>query len=351
MTHITRKPPAKAKAKTKSAAKATTSATIAPPDGTQIPRYAGANTFCRLPELRDVARADVAVIGIPYDSGTSFRPGARFGPQAIRQASRHLRTNYHPAYAAEPFATNQCADGGDIACNPFNIGEAMAAIEEQATAFYARARHLIALGGDHSIALPLLRCVNQQFGKVALVHFDAHLDTWDTYFGEPCTHGTPFRRAAEEGLFCPNTSMHIGIRGPLYSRQDLVDDADFGFKTVHCDELQTTGFSAVVTKIKKRVGKMPVYLSIDIDVLDPAHAPGTGTPEVAGLSSRELVNLVRAFAGLQIVGADIVEVAPAYDHAEITALAAATLAYEMCNLFAVSNGSGSARATRSTGKK
>lgn len=311
-----------------------TNKTITPPDGTLIPRYAGANTFCRLPELRDAPNAAVAFVGVPYDSGTSFRPGARFGPQAIRQASRHLRTNYHPAYEAEPFRTLQFADAGDIACNPFNISEAMASIEQGADDLLQKVQHLITLGGDHSIALPLLRSVNKKFGTVALVHFDAHLDTWDTYFGEPCTHGTPFRRAAEEGLFCQKTSMHIGIRGPLYSRQDLIDDEEFGFKIVHCDEFQNDGLAAVIAKIKKRVGNTPLYLSIDIDVLDPAHAPGTGTPEIAGMSSRELVNILRAFAGLNLVGADIVEVAPAYDHAEITALTAATTAYEISNLFA-----------------
>lgn len=309
--------------------------TVTPPDGTVIPRYAGANTFCRLPELRDVARAQVAIVGIPYDAGTSYRPGARFGPQAIRQASRHLRANYHPAYDAEPFRARQAADAGDIACNPFKISEAIATIEREADKLLATVDHLIALGGDHSIALPLLRAVRRKFGKVALVHFDAHLDTWDTYFGEPCTHGTPFRRAAEEGLFCPDTSMHIGIRGPLYSRQDLVTDAEFGFKTVHCDEFGRDGMAAVIDKVMRRVGSAPVYLSIDIDVLDPAHAPGTGTPEIAGMSSRELVGVLRGFAGKTIVGADVVEVAPAYDHAEITALAAATLTYELCNLLAL----------------
>ena len=307
---------------------------IPPVSGTVVPRYAGPATFCRLPEIRDVSYCDVAILGIPFDSGTSYRPGARFGPQAIRQASRHLRTNFHPAYGTEPFKTLQVADAGDVACNPYNIEEAIGQIEAAADEVLTRASALLSLGGDHTIAVPLLRAVNKVAGRVALVHFDAHLDTWDTYFGAPYTHGTPFRRAAEENLFDETASMHVGIRGPLYSPDDLERDAELGFKTIHCDELQSHGVEHVVERIRQRVGGQPLYLSIDIDVLDPAHAPGTGTPEIAGLSSRELVNIIRGLQGLDLVGADIVEVAPAYDHAEITSLAAATIAYEMINLAA-----------------
>lgn len=308
---------------------------IGPVDGTKVPRFAGPSTFARLPELRDAPRCDVAVVGVPFDAGTSYRPGARFGPQAIRQASRHLRTRYHPAYDAEPFATQQVADAGDIACNPFNIAEAIEQIQAGAVDLLGKvSAGIVSLGGDHTIAVPLLRAVHHHHGPVALVHFDAHLDTWDTYFGAPYTHGTPFRRAAEEGLFLDYASMHVGIRGPLYSRDDLKRDAELGFKVVHCDELQTDGIESVVERIRQRVGEHPLYLSIDIDVLDPAHAPGTGTPEIAGMSTRELLQVFRGMAGLNIVAADIVEVAPAYDHAEITALAGATIAFEMANLFA-----------------
>lgn len=308
---------------------------IGPVDGTKVPRFAGPSTFARLPELRDAPRCDVAVVGVPFDAGTSYRPGARFGPQAIRQASRHLRTRYHPAYDAEPFATQQVADAGDIACNPFNIAEAIEQIQAGAVDLLGKvSAGIVSLGGDHTIAVPLLRAVHHHHGPVALVHFDAHLDTWDTYFGAPYTHGTPFRRAAEEGLFLDYASMHVGIRGPLYSRDDLKRDAELGFKVVHCDELQTDGIESVVERIRQRVGEHPLYLSIDIDVLDPAHAPGTGTPEIAGMSTRELLQVFRGMAGLNIVAADIVEVAPAYDHAEITALAGATIAFEMTNLFA-----------------
>ncbi len=307
---------------------------IQPVSGTVVPRYAGPSTFCRLPELRDVPYCDVAILGVPFDAGTSYRPGARFGPQAIRQASRHLRTNFHPAYDTEPFKTLQVADAGDVACNPFNIEEAIGQIEAAADELFKQAPAIVSLGGDHTIAVPLLRAVNKVAGQVALVHFDAHLDTWDTYFGAPYTHGTPFRRAAEEKLFNEAASMHVGIRGPLYSSDDLARDEELGFKTVHCDELQNHGVEHVVERIRNRVGSTPLYLSIDIDVLDPAHAPGTGTPEIAGLSSRELVNIIRGLQGCNLVAADIVEVAPAYDHAEITSLAAATIAFEMVNLIA-----------------
>ena len=297
---------------------------IPPVSGTLVPRYAGPSTFCRLPELRDVPYCDVAILGIPFDSGTSYRPGARFGPQAIRQASRHLRTNFHPAYDTEPFTTLQVADAGDVACNPYNIEAAIAQIEAAAAELYQQAPVIVSLGGDHTIAVPLLRALHKKSGPVALLHFDAHLDTWDTYFSAAYTHGTPFRRAAEEGLFNEAASMHVGIRGPLYSSDDLARDEELGFKTVHCDELQSHGVEHVVERIRDRVGDNPLYLSIDIDVLDPAHAPGTGTPEIAGLSSRELVNIIRGLQGANLVGT------------EITSLAAATLAFEMINLVACS---------------
>ena len=307
---------------------------IQPVSGTIVPRFAGPSTFARLPELRDVSRCDIAILGIPFDAGTSYRPGARFGPQSIRQASRHLRTQYHPSYDTEPFVEQQVADAGDISCNPFNIEEAVGQIQMAATEMLGKVDSIISLGGDHTIALPLLRAVNHFHGPVALVHFDAHLDTWDTYFGAPYTHGTPFRRAAEERLFLDHASMHVGIRGPLYSRDDLDNDEELGFKVVHCDEFQKEGLDHVASRIKERVGDNPMYLSIDIDVLDPAHAPGTGTPEIAGISSRELLGVLREFDGLNIISADVVEVSPAYDHAELTSLAAATIVYEIINLLA-----------------
>tara|TARA_Y100001970_G_C14152065_1_gene813294 strand:- start:241 stop:1206 length:966 start_codon:yes stop_codon:yes gene_type:complete len=307
---------------------------IQPVSGKIVPRYAGPSTFARLPELRDVQNCDIAILGIPFDAGTSYRPGARFGPHSVRQASRHLRTNYHPFYKTEPFAELQVADAGDISCNPFNIEEAVSQIQNSSDQLLEKIASIISIGGDHTVALPLLRTVNKYNGPVALIHFDAHLDTWDTYFGAPYTHGTPFRRAAEEKLFLDHSSMHVGIRGPLYSSEDLIIDEELGFKVIHCDELQENGVEHVVKRIKDRVGDNPIYLSIDIDVLDPAHAPGTGTPEVGGMTSRELLGVLRGLTGLKIISADVVEVAPAYDHAELTSLAAATIVFELINLLA-----------------
>ena len=308
---------------------------IQPVSGTVVPRYAGPSTFARLPELRDVEDCDVAIIGVPFDAGTSYRPGARFGPQSVRQASRQLRTNYHPNYDVEPFKVQQVADAGDIACNPFDIDEAIKQIEKGSTELLQKVGSIVTIGGDHTIALPLLRSINKKVGgPVALVHFDAHLDTWDTYFGAPYTHGTPFRRAREEKVFLDDASMHIGIRGPLYSTNDLKNDRELGFKTIHCDEFQTNTIDQIVKRIKDRIGNNPLYISIDIDVLDPAHAPGTGTPEVAGMTTREILNVLRGLAGSQLVSADVVEVAPAYDHAELTSTAAATIVYELINIIA-----------------
>ena len=308
---------------------------IQPVSGTIVPRYAGPSTFARLPELREVEECGVAILGVPFDAGTSYRPGARFGPQSVRQASRQLRTNYHPNYDVEPFKVQQVADAGDIACNPFDIDEAIKQIEKGSTELLQKVGSIVTIGGDHTIALPLLRSINKKVGgPVALVHFDAHLDTWDTYFGAPYTHGTPFRRAREEKLFLDDASMHIGIRGPLYSTNDLKNDRELGFKTIHCDEFQTNTIDQIVKRIKDRIGNNPLYISIDIDVLDPAHAPGTGTPEVAGMTTREILNVLRGLAGSQLVSADVVEVAPAYDHAELTSTAAATIVYELINIIA-----------------
>ena len=304
-----------------------------PPDGRTVPRFAGPDTFARLPRLQDVGRADVAVLGIPFDAGVSYRPGARFGPAAVRAGSKLLRP-YNPALDVTPWAGGQVADAGDLAVNPFDIGEAIGQIESGANAALGSAGRLIALGGDHTVALPLLRATAARHGPVALIHFDAHLDTWDTYFGAPYTHGTPFRRAVEEGLLALDSSAHVGVRGPLYSSADLTDDAGLGFATVSTAEVARRGVDEAVDRIRERAGRRPVYLSVDIDVLDPAHAPGTGTPEPGGLTSRELQFILRGLDGLHLVGADVVEVSPPYDHAELTALAAANVAYEMLSLFA-----------------
>jgi agmatinase len=310
---------------------------IGAPDGRQRPRYVGPDTFARLPRLQDVERAGVAILGVPFDSGVSYRPGARFGPAAIRAGSKLLRP-YHAPLEVEPWYVHQVADAGDLAPNPFDIGEAIAQIEAGAAATLGRGDRILALGGDHTIALPLLRVAKRGQGPIALVHFDAHLDTWDTYFGAAYTHGTPFRRAFEEGLLASERSVHVGIRGSLYGTTDLEDDAGFGFEIVSTADVARAGIDTAIERIRGRVGDSPVYLSIDIDVLDPAHAPGTGTPEPGGLSSREMMLILRGLAGLPIAGVDVVEVAPPYDHAELTALAAANLAYECLALFALSPG-------------
>jgi agmatinase len=307
---------------------------VGPPSGLELPRYAGPDTFARLPRLDDVGRAAVAILGVPFDSGTTYRPGARFGPQALRAGSKLLRP-FHPQLDVHPWDVHQVADAGDIGVNPFDLLEAVATIEAAARALLGRADRIVTLGGDHTIALPLLRALHAQHGPIALVHFDAHLDTWDTYFGAPYTHGTPFRRATEEGLLALESSAHVGIRGPLYAQSDLDSDRDLGFAVLTTMEVARVGADAAVDRIRARVGDRPVYLSVDIDVLDPAHAPGTGTPEPGGLTTRELQMILRGLDGLNLVGGDVVEVAPAYDHAELTALAGANVAYEFLALLAL----------------
>ncbi|HEY8985245.1 MAG TPA: agmatinase, partial [Streptomyces sp.] len=250
-----------------------------PVDSSRIPRYAGPATFARLPRLDEVGgKADVAVVGVPFDSGVSYRPGARFGGNAIREASRLLRP-YNPAQDASPFALAQVADGGDIAVNPFDINEAVETVEAAAGQLLDGGARLMTLGGDHTIALPLLRAVARKHGPVALLHFDAHLDTWDTYFGAEYTHGTPFRRAVEEGILDTSALSHVGTRGPLYGKQDLTDDEKMGFGIVTSADVMRRGVDEVADQLRQRVGDRPLYVSIDIDCLDPAHAPGTGTPE------------------------------------------------------------------------
>ena len=306
---------------------------VGPVDASRVPRFAGIATFARLPRLEDVGRADVAVMGVPFDAGVSYRPGARFAPAAVREASRLLRP-YHPGLDVSPFAALQVADAGDVVCNPFNIPEALDAVAASAGTLLDAGSKIVTVGGDHTIALPLLREMHRKHGPVSLLHFDAHLDTWDSYFGADYTHGTPFRRAFEEGLLDTEAVSHVGIRGPLYSKQDLTDDARMGFGIVTSMDVMNQGVPAVVQALRERVGDRPLYISIDIDCLDPAHAPGTGTPEAGGMTSRELLAILRGLDGCNLVSADVVEVAPAYDHADITAVAASHVAYELISLMA-----------------
>lgn len=306
---------------------------VGPVDASVHPRYAGIATFARLPRIEDVPRADIAVVGIPFDSGVSFRPGARFGPSHVRESSRLLRP-YNPAQDVSPFAAAQVVDAGDIPANPFDIDAAVTEIEAAATALGDRVERIVTVGGDHTIALPLLRAVTKKHGPVAVLHFDAHLDTWDTYFGAPVTHGTPFRRASEEGLIDLTASCHVGTRGPLYSKQDLDDDERLGFSIVSSVDIEVDGVEAAIERVRRRIGDRPLYISIDIDVLDPAHAPGTGTPEAGGMTSRELLRMLRALGDRNVVGADVVEVSPAYDHAQVTGIAASHVVYELVSLMA-----------------
>lgn len=304
-----------------------------PVDGQASPRYSGLTTFARLPRSEDVVSPEISIVGVPFDSAVTYRPGARFAPSAIREASRLLKP-YNPAMQVYPFASVQVADAGDIDCNPFSIEQAHQQIEAGVKQLISDRKRAVILGGDHSLALPALRAVTSVHGPVALVHFDAHLDTWDTYFDAPYTHGSPFRRAFEEGLLVKEKSVHLGIRGTLYDEQDLRDDSDMGFTIIDTRAFSELGAEAAMRRVLEHVGDAPIYLSIDIDVVDPGLAPGTGTPEPGGLLSRELIDAVRLFRGSNLVGADIVEVLPAYDHAGVTALTAATLGYEIISVFA-----------------
>lgn len=305
---------------------------VGPPDSEAMPRFAGLTTFARLPRVEDVTHVDVGVLGVPFDAGVTYRPGARFGPSAVREASRLLQ-GYNQFQNVSPFKVQQVADLGDVNANPFNIEDALASIERRATELADAGTRVVTIGGDHTIALPMLRAVSRVHGPVALLHFDAHLDTWDTYFGQPYTHGTPFRRAHEEGLLSREHLSHVGIRANLHQQADLANDASLGFGIISTMDVAERGVPEVVGSLKQRIGDMPVYVSIDIDVLDPAHAPGTGTPEAGGLTSREMIQMLRGISDLNIIGADVVEVSPSYDWAQLTALAASTLIYELISMF------------------
>ncbi len=307
-----------------------------PPDASRAPRYTGIRTFARLPHVALPAEGvDAAVIGVPFDTATSFRTGARFGPEAIRSASALLRP-YHPELNVDVFGTLSLVDGGDLDVTP---GNALRTTEQIAAALQPVLRAGIVplvLGGDHSIVLGELRAQATVHGPVALILLDAHADTWDQYYGEKYFHGTPFRRAVEEGLVDPGRSLLAGMRGPLYARADLDVPREMGFEVIPGSELATLSAEEYGARARRRVGDAPAYMSFDIDVLDPASAPGTGTPEVAGLQPREALALLRSLAGLRFLGFDVVEVSPPYDSpGQITALHAAAVAYEMLALLAI----------------
>jgi agmatinase len=302
-----------------------------------VPRYAGLTTFARLPRREDVSNYDVAVLGVPFDAGTSYRPGARFGPSHVRQSSRLLRP-FNPYQQIAPFDEQQVVDAGDALCNPFDIATALTTIERDVSGLLVSdTTRLLVIGGDHTVALPVLRGLHRKHGPMALIHFDAHLDTWDMLYGAKYVHGTPFRRAHEEGLLISDRCVHVGIRSSVYTPDDFDIDASLGFTTVHCADFDREGAPTIAERVVERIGAgTPTYISIDIDVLDPSAAPGTGTPELGGLTGREMLAFLRALTPLNIVGCDIVEVCPAYDHAELTGVAAANLGYELVGLMSLS---------------
>jgi agmatinase len=307
-----------------------------PPDASVAPRYTGVRTFARLPHV-ELPRDDVdaAVIGVPFDTATSFRTGTRFGPEAIRSASALLRP-YHPVLDVDVFATLSLVDGGDLSVTPGNALKTTGQIDEQLRPLLAAGIVPLVLGGDHSIVLGELRAQHAQHGPVAVVLLDAHADTWEQYYGEKYFHGTPFRRAVEEGLLDPSRSILAGMRGPLYGPEDMDVPREMGFEVITGDVLTGLTPSQYGERVRARVGDGPAYMSFDIDVLDPASAPGTGTPEVAGLQPREALAFLRALAGIPFTGFDLVEVSPAYDDpAQVTALNAAAIAYDMLALLAV----------------
>jgi agmatinase len=310
-----------------------------PPDATTAPRYTGVRTFARLPHV-ELPRDDVdaAIIGVPFDTATSFRSGARFGPEGIRAASMLLRP-YHPGLNVDVFGTLSAVDGGDVNVTPGNALKTTEQIDAALRPLIAAGIVPLVLGGDHSIVLGELRAQHAVHGPVALVLLDAHADTWDQYYGERYFHGTPFRRAVEERLIDPQRSLLAGMRGPLYERADLDVPRELGFELITGEELIALTPDQYGERVRAKIADGPTYLSFDIDVLDPASAPGTGTPEVAGLQPREALAFLRALAGIRFTGFDLVEVAPAYDApGQITALNAANIVYEMLALLAVSRG-------------
>ncbi len=308
-----------------------------PPHASGAPRYTGIRTFARCPHVPDGrAGVDVAVIGVPFDTATSMRPGARFGPAGIRDASMLLRP-WHPAQRVDVFGSLSVVDAGDLAVTPGNAERTAGQIAEQIQPFVRDGVVPLVLGGDHSIVLGELRAHAAVHGPLGVVLLDAHADTWEEYYGERYFHGTPFKRALEEELIDPGRSLLAGMRGSLYAASDLDEPRSWGFEIVPCDELRTWTPEGYAERVRARLGDGPAFLSFDIDVLDPAFAPATGTPEVAGLLPHEAIALLRALRGVRFSGYDIVEVAPAYDTAaQVTALTAANLAYELLALTALS---------------
>jgi guanidinopropionase len=305
-----------------------------PRDPFVSPRFGQIATFMLLPAAESPEGLDVALLGIPYDGGVSYRPGARFGPRAVREQSSLIRS-WHPVLKVHPFERLRVADCGDIDVNPSSIEATYAAITAKVDAVVTAGAAPVCVGGDHSVTLGILRSLAKRYGPLGLVHFDAHPDTWDQYFGSKFFHGTPFRRAVEERLIDPRRMIQIGIRGPLYGPEDFAFHDEHGIEVVRIEPIKEGGTAPVAARLARLRGA-PVYCSFDIDAVDPAFAPGTGTPEVGGLTSYEALALVRALAGLELIGADVVEVSPPYDGpGQVTALLAANLLFELVCLLAL----------------
>jgi agmatinase len=302
-----------------------------PVDALVYPRFSGLATFLRLPHVPRAEELDIALIGIPYDGGATYRSGPRFGPRHVREQSAIIRP-WNPALNLDPFDKWRIGDFGDLSINPLSIEDTFQRITEQLNTVLKSGARTASVGGDHSILLPILRAIHKRFGPVGLIQFDAHNDTWGGYFGSRHSHGTPVRRAVEEGLLTPRDVFQIGLRGQVYSKDDFDFGREHGFKVVTSEDVHGGGLGPVRRHLKT-LARRPVYITLDIDVVDPAFAPGTGTPQVGGLSSAQIIDLVRSLRGLNIVGCDLVEVSPPYDNGEITSLLAANLLYEMICLF------------------
>jgi len=303
-----------------------------PPDAFAVPRYTGVKTFARCPLVESPAGVDVAVLGIPFDTGTTYRPGTRFGPEALRSASMMLRP-FNPVQATQVLGRLSVADLGDVEVTPGNAEKTVGQIAERLEPILRAGTRTLCLGGDHTIVLGELRAHAAVHGPLGLVLLDAHADVWDRYVGERYYHGSPFRRAFEEGLLDPSRSLLAGMRGSLYGPDDVAMPKDLGFEVIPCEELVTLTAEEYGARARSRTGEGPLFLSFDIDVLDPAFAPGTGTPEAGGLSTREALGFIRSLRGLKFSGYDVVEVSPPYDGPGVpTAVAASNVAFELLTL-------------------
>jgi len=306
-----------------------------PISGNDLPRFAGIATFMRLPYVApaDADEVDIGLIGVPWDGGTTNRAGARHGPRQIRDLSTMAR-NVHHATGIKPFHLCNCADLGDSPVNPVDIEDTLGRVEQFYAAVVARGIMPLTAGGDHLISLPVMRALCKD-EPVGMVHFDAHTDTWDRYFGESkYTHGTPFRRAIEEGLLDPERTVQIGIRGALYSDKDKEWGLDQGIRVIEIEEYNDLGIEAVIAEARRVVGDGKTYVSFDVDALDPVYAPGTGTPEIGGITTYDAQRMIRGLRGLNLVGGDVVEVSPPFDTSGNTALVAVTMMFEILCLLA-----------------